>query len=424
MIGDMFCRTGRRRGASAGLALCVAACGRIGVELTPLDEGPRFPSPPDAGQENGAPRDLDGSEPVEPESGVPVDRDGSLVVEPDSDVLVDLDGSLENRDRCPTRCDNSHGTASCEGGVCSASCAVGYADCDADASNGCEAALDSITSCGRCGTVCAGAQGTPVCNAGVCGLVCDLTGTFALKVTQQTTWPSNANLRAGSGAHEFWLKMSGVHSGTEVAASWTECGRSVPEFRASAVNETFRFDLPLSIFDAGDLPSSAVALSLSSVAPGATLVLPSAAFLIGTRMADPIDGSWPSATGLTSVDMDADGKPGVTMSYLDTGSYIAPRVGPTLGDARAERPYAATRLVFSLRGTLRSCTSSSGAATVSHIDTGISGCKIQGSARDCSAGEASFLDQNCLRYAVGSATYALEKVADGASCIAVRAALP
>jgi len=308
--------------------------------------------------------------------------------------------------------------------VCSAVCSVGYADCDGDVTNGCEAALDAVASCGSCTNVCASSEGTPVCNAGVCGTVCDLTGTFALKITQQTSWPSNANLRAGSGTHVFWLKMSGTQTGNQVRASWTECGRSIPEFRASAINETFRFDLPLSVFDSGDLPSTAATVSLGSSAPGATWALPSTAFMIGATMSDPIGGVWPSATGLTGVDMDGDGKAGVTMSYLDTGSYIAPHVGATLFDARAERPYAATRLVFSLAGTLTGCSASAGAATVSHIDTGIFGCKIAGSARDCSAGEASFLDQNCLHYAVGSSTYGLLRVAESASCATVRAALP
>ncbi|MEY4510097.1 MAG: hypothetical protein RLZZ450_2219 [Pseudomonadota bacterium] len=141
-------------------------------------------------------------------------------------------------------------------------------------------------------------------------------------------------------------------------------------------------------------------------------------------MSDPINAAWPSATALSLVDMDADGKPGVTMNYLTGGSFVAPRVGGTLFDDRAERPYSATRLVFSASGTLSSCTQASGPAIVSHIDSAIRGCKIAGDTRDCTGGEASFLDQNCVDYAVGTSTYDMVKVADAASCANVRAALP
>jgi hypothetical protein len=60
----------------------------------------------------------------------------------------------------------------CTGAGCSVvSCAPGYADCDADASNGCEAVLDSIDHCGGCNQSCAVANGEATCSAGACGFV-------------------------------------------------------------------------------------------------------------------------------------------------------------------------------------------------------------------------------------------------------------
>jgi hypothetical protein len=259
----------------------------------------------------------------------------------------------------------------------------------------------------------------------VCGTICDLTGTFALKVTHQTSWSSNSNIRSGSGTHVYWLKLQGTHSGSSVSETITECGRTVPDFSASAVNETFKFQVPSAVFDGGFLPSSTASITLGSSSPGATFALPSTAFMIGASMSDPVNGAWPNAaSGLTRVDMDGDGKGGVTLSYLNGSGYTFPRTGGTLFSSRAQQPYSATRLVFSLSGTLNSCTQSSGAATVSHIDTRIFGCRISGGSSDCDSGEANFLDQNCLRYAVGTASYSLVRVANGASCSAVRAALP
>lgn len=292
-----------------------------------------------------------------------------------------------------------------------------------DSASGADAS-DASTVDASCGAACGSDAGRPLCDGGACPTVCNLTGTFALKLLQQTSWPSNANIRAGNGTHSFWLRMRTMHTGTSVNASITECGRSIPAFRASAVNETFDFEIPPSVFDLSSLPSSVSTLSLTSSTPGSALSMPSTAFLIGATMSDPINAAWPSASALSPVDMDADGKPGVTMSYLASAGYVTPRVGATLFDERAERPYSATRLVIALGGALNSCTQASGSAVVSHIDTAIFGCKIAGDTRDCSSGEASFLDQNCLDFAVGTSTYDMLKVADAASCAAVRAALP
>ncbi|MBK8691199.1 MAG: hypothetical protein IPN17_02545 [Deltaproteobacteria bacterium] len=63
---------------------------------------------------------------------------------------------------CSTTC--SGGTNArpvCGAGVCRLECAAGFADCDGDARNGCEAALDGTASCGACGVICSG--GTPLC---------------------------------------------------------------------------------------------------------------------------------------------------------------------------------------------------------------------------------------------------------------------
>ncbi|WP_437682222.1 hypothetical protein [Sorangium sp. So ce131] len=54
-------------------------------------------------------------------------------------------------------------------------CPEGFADCDGDRENGCEAALlTSADNCGACGARCAGGDGaTALCAAGACVLACD-----------------------------------------------------------------------------------------------------------------------------------------------------------------------------------------------------------------------------------------------------------
>jgi fructose-1,6-bisphosphatase/inositol monophosphatase family enzyme len=125
-----------------------------------------------------------------------------------------------------------------------------------------------------------------------------------------------------------------------------------------------------------------------------------------------------------AVDDDMDGKAGVTVDYVTAGGYDEPLTAGIIFAPRADRPYVASRVAFSLGGSLESCTRASGSATVNRIDTRIFGCKLSGSSSDCNGSQASFLDQNCVNYTFGSASYTLLKVADGASCAAVRAALP
>jgi hypothetical protein len=71
---------------------------------------------------------------------------------------------------CPPR-SNSVPTCSAAG-RCSYACATGFGDCDGNAANGCETALNSTMNCGACGRACSGA--TPVCNAmtGMCSTGC------------------------------------------------------------------------------------------------------------------------------------------------------------------------------------------------------------------------------------------------------------
>lgn len=69
---------------------------------------------------------------------------------------------------CPSRPNSS---TTCSSGTCAFTCNAGYADCDGDAANGCEVALNtSAANCGACGNVCTAANGTAACVGGTCAL--------------------------------------------------------------------------------------------------------------------------------------------------------------------------------------------------------------------------------------------------------------
>lgn len=337
-----------------------------------------------------------------------------------------LSSSVAHCGACGAACSNAHGSTSCVASACAPSCSTGWGDCDQSRANGCETALDSVNHCGGCGRVCPANGGSPTCNGGVCGTDCNLSGTWALKVQLAVTWPDSQQIAGGNGSHTFWLRLVGTHDGNALATTVSDCGRSVPPFRSSSVNETFLFGYANTLFDETPpfMPTASATASLNGRSPGSSFSLPLTALLMGTSLPDPVNAAWPArASSLTRVDHDGDGKAGVTADYSNSNGYSYPRTGTSLFSDRALRAYTASRLVFSLNGSLNNCTRSTGPATVKFIDTRIYGCrKDDGS--DCNASEADFLDRNCVPYNPGSASYTLVKVGSGATCADVKSALP
>ncbi|MDP3275778.1 MAG: hypothetical protein Q8Q09_11320 [Deltaproteobacteria bacterium] len=77
---------------------------------------------------------------------------------------VDTRISTANCGRCANACTFANAAASCVSSACTlGTCAVGFANCDATAANGCETPLNTAMNCGGCGTTCSGA--TPVCDS-------------------------------------------------------------------------------------------------------------------------------------------------------------------------------------------------------------------------------------------------------------------
>lgn len=80
--------------------------------------------------------------------------------------------TLSHCGACGLECSVAHGSASCASGACQkVSCDDGFADCNDELADGCEANLSSVAHCGQCGNSCStdgGAQ--PSCKDGVCGM--------------------------------------------------------------------------------------------------------------------------------------------------------------------------------------------------------------------------------------------------------------
>ena len=109
-----------------------------------------------------------------------------------------LDSDPNNCGMCARRCSLANATASCVASMCSiSSCSAGWDDCDAADGNGCEQALSTLSHCGSCGAVCSRANATATCATRSCRVAscnsgwdnCD--GSDANGCEQQLNTPSH-----------------------------------------------------------------------------------------------------------------------------------------------------------------------------------------------------------------------------------------
>ncbi|MBL8680362.1 MAG: hypothetical protein JNK05_14390 [Myxococcales bacterium] len=84
---------------------------------------------------------------------------------------TDLTTSNAHCGRCGAPCSLANADSACVMGTCTLrTCNAGYGNCDTNAANGCEADLNnSVTHCRTCGNACTAMSGMPACSMGVCG---------------------------------------------------------------------------------------------------------------------------------------------------------------------------------------------------------------------------------------------------------------
>src|SRR5262249_55220872 len=124
--------------------------------------------------------------------------------------------------------------------------------------------------------------GTSTCDA-ACHTICDLTGTWALKLTTNVSWPAfrTAFSLGGSGQIMTWGKIVATQTSTSVATTVISCGLSVPDFQADFQGtlglglETYGLTFPTTIFDNHTLPMGNTTATLSGLKAGATYSTPS-----------------------------------------------------------------------------------------------------------------------------------------------------
>lgn len=88
-------------------------------------------------------------------------------------ICVNTSGDADNCGECGNTCEAAaHGSGACFEGKCTFECAIGFADCNMLAGDGCEVDVVTDTAhCGDCDTICLFANAVPQCAGGQCGIL-------------------------------------------------------------------------------------------------------------------------------------------------------------------------------------------------------------------------------------------------------------
>lgn len=158
---------------------------------------------------------------------------------PGNGCEVDLRVTSMNCGTCGHACTLPNATAGCSAGACVvASCAVGFANCNGNAADGCETDIRiSGANCGSCGRVCTATHATPVCSAGSCAFSscqggfgnCDGMAGNDCEATLNTTANCGScgtvcPTPGGSHTVPACLLEAGTHGcGAACESGWTDC---------------------------------------------------------------------------------------------------------------------------------------------------------------------------------------------------------
>ncbi len=254
---------------------------------------------------------------------------------------------------------------------------------------------------------------------------CDFSGTAAVKIVADVSWPGGIAVEAGGGQIHIWFRATLDHVGNVVLANGPVCGVEIPDFHTNAIagGDTHGTYLPEAVWQSPLIPQAELEVQLGGADPGASMVANPTATLLGVELADPVNDPWPNSyRDVRATDHDQDGRPGVTALSRSGGAYSNPRVDLFDANQRASELYLALRTIIGLNGQITSCDSAEGQATLL-LDQRVVGCRLE-TGGDCRPNQVDMIDRNVPVFQVNGATFRLSRVADAATCDEIRAALP
>jgi hypothetical protein len=262
----------------------------------------------------------------------------------------------------------------------------------------------------------------PPTDGGACEAM--TSGTQAVHVIMQVTWPGSVGTESGAGTVNVWTRSKFTIDGSNnITATNTPCGSQIPEITKTPIAGGGKVlaEFPPAIWNSAMIPSFPATGTQTGSNIGSKVTMKATPVIVGATMSDP-NGAWPAVGAVVGADHDGDGKLGIASVPRNGGGYSLP---PTslLRTNSADKLYIASRTTSALDGTRDSCTTTKGTAMIANFDNHIIGCHVAGGG-ECTKSESDFIDQNRTVFVVKSATYETKIVPDGSTCDAVRAALP
>ncbi len=261
-------------------------------------------------------------------------------------------------------------------------------------------------------------------------LECDASGIWAMKIETPVKWNSSFVLQGGTGVVTNWLLSKRTQTGLNITDSADLCGVETPDYQAAALfgGEKYGITFPDDTF--GSLPKITFTGTISSREIGATFATPASASLVGASLANPTTDAWPSnVANLVGVDVDNDGKPGISADAKTGQGLSLPPVNASRS-VRADRAYSAFRQVLaSTSGTVTSCSRVEGKGSIAviagkaAIDSHVMGCR-RTDGTECNASEYKLLDSAAPVYQpTGETTITMVKLPTNSAptCAEVRA---
>lgn len=278
----------------------------------------------------------------------------------------------------------------------------------------------------------AGEGGRDTGAAGGAGTDCEprTSWTEAVHYVLSVTWPGTTASESGEGEIHLWSRVEYTADGEALELALHACGSMLPETNLTAAGriatggEKVLIEVEDSVWDSPSFPATTASGTQTGSGIGSSIVV-SYVSELGVRLSDS-GAEWPeSVEDLDVFDVEMDGADGYTATPREGDGYVLPptALGIVGSAPAADKVYLVSRQAVTLSGTRTTCDAHSGTAEVAAFDNHVVGCHISGG-EDCTANQSDFVDQNRMRYAVSSARYEAEVVADDASCAEIRAALP
>jgi hypothetical protein len=256
--------------------------------------------------------------------------------------------------------------------------------------------------------------------------------TLAVHIVMDVKWAGSLATNPGTGKVHLWNRAKLAANGMALTGTVNSCGTTLPDIFLNPVGElaaggkNVSIEIPFAAWDAPSIPVFDQKGTFGGWNPGSPVDMEFTIALVGLTMADPANAPWPMTYNtIMGVDAEGDGKPGITGIPKNGAPYVYPPTSlGVFGSApAADRVYIASRNVLALKGQTTSCEDQSGTVNVKFFDNHVIGCHTTLNT-ECDANQTKFVDDSRTVYEVTGATFVAKKVADAASCVDVRAALP